>query len=79
MMNAPLSITMPAEASAAPKAYKLLIDGKQVDARDGRTIERKSAPATASPCRATRRRARRRSRPRFRPRTAPSRPVPGRA
>ncbi|TJW67152.1 MAG: aldehyde dehydrogenase family protein, partial [Mesorhizobium sp.] len=41
-MNAPLNITMPAEASQAPKAYKLLIDGKHVDARDGRTIERSS-------------------------------------
>lgn len=33
---------MPAEASVAPKAYKLLIDGKHVDARDGRVLERKS-------------------------------------
>ena len=41
-MNAPLNIAMPAEASAAPKAYRLLIDGKHVDARDGRTLERKS-------------------------------------
>ncbi|TIT32499.1 MAG: aldehyde dehydrogenase family protein, partial [Mesorhizobium sp.] len=41
-MNAPLKISMPAEASAAPKAYKLLIDGKHVDARDGRMLERKS-------------------------------------
>ena len=41
-MNAPLNIAMPAEASAAPKAYQLLIDGKHVDARDGRTLERKS-------------------------------------
>ena len=41
-MNAPLNIKMPAEASAAPKAYQLLIDGKFVDARDGRTMERRS-------------------------------------
>ncbi|TIW86430.1 MAG: aldehyde dehydrogenase family protein, partial [Mesorhizobium sp.] len=41
-MNAPLKIAMPAEASAAPKAYRLLIDGKHVDARDGRTIARNS-------------------------------------
>ncbi|TIU21546.1 MAG: aldehyde dehydrogenase family protein, partial [Mesorhizobium sp.] len=41
-MNAPLKISMPAEASQAPKNYKLLIDGKHVDARDGRTIERNS-------------------------------------
>jgi len=41
-MNAPLNISMPAEASQAPKAYKLLIDGKYVDARDGRAIERAS-------------------------------------
>src|SRR4051812_42183060 len=41
-MNAPLNISMPAEASKAPKAYKLLIDGKHVDARDGRTLERRS-------------------------------------
>ncbi|WP_036257897.1 aldehyde dehydrogenase family protein [Mesorhizobium sp. WSM3224] len=41
-MNAPLNISMPAEASQAPKAYKLLIDGKHVDARDGRAIERAS-------------------------------------
>ena len=41
-MNAPLNISMPAEASQAPKAYKLLIDGKHVDARDGRVIERAS-------------------------------------
>ena len=37
-MNAPLKISMPAEASQSPKAYKLLIDGKHVDARDGRTM-----------------------------------------
>ena len=42
MMNAPLNISMPTEASKAPKAYKLLIDGKHVDARDGRTLERNS-------------------------------------
>jgi acyl-CoA reductase-like NAD-dependent aldehyde dehydrogenase len=41
-MNAPLNISMPTEASKAPKAYKLLIDGKHVDARDGRTLERNS-------------------------------------
>jgi len=41
-MNAPLNIRMPAEASAAPKSYQLLIDGKFVDARDGRTMERRS-------------------------------------
>ncbi|TIN19127.1 MAG: aldehyde dehydrogenase family protein [Mesorhizobium sp.] len=41
-MNAPLNISMPVEASQAPKSYKLLIDGKHVDARDGRTIERNS-------------------------------------
>ncbi|RTL97127.1 MAG: aldehyde dehydrogenase family protein, partial [Hyphomicrobiales bacterium] len=41
-MIAPLNIAMPAEASQAPKAYKLLIDGKHVDARDGRSIERAS-------------------------------------
>ncbi len=41
-MNAPLNIAMPAEASAAPKSYRLLIDGKHVDARDGRTLERNS-------------------------------------
>ncbi len=41
-MNAPLDIKMPAEASSAPRAYKLLIDGKFVDARDGRTLERNS-------------------------------------
>ncbi|MEI9415352.1 aldehyde dehydrogenase family protein [Mesorhizobium sp. Cs1321R2N1] len=41
-MNAPLKISMPAEASAAPKTYRLLIDGKHVDARDGRMLERKS-------------------------------------
>jgi acyl-CoA reductase-like NAD-dependent aldehyde dehydrogenase len=33
---------MPPEASSAAKAYRLLIDGKQVDASDGRTIERRS-------------------------------------
>jgi acyl-CoA reductase-like NAD-dependent aldehyde dehydrogenase len=42
MMNAPLNIPMPAEASEAPKAYKLLIGGRHVDARDGRAIERAS-------------------------------------
>lgn len=42
MMNAPLNIAMPAEASQTPKAYKLLIDGKHVEARDGRSIERAS-------------------------------------
>src|SRR5262245_26539842 len=41
-MNAPAKIAMPTEASAAPKAYSLLIDGKQVSAADGRSIERKS-------------------------------------
>ncbi|AZO18928.1 aldehyde dehydrogenase family protein [Mesorhizobium sp. M2A.F.Ca.ET.043.05.1.1] len=41
-MNAPLNIAMPKEASQAPKAYKLLIDGKHVEARDGRSIERAS-------------------------------------
>jgi acyl-CoA reductase-like NAD-dependent aldehyde dehydrogenase len=41
-MNAPLSIKMPAEAERGPTAYKLLIDGKFVDAEDGRTIERVS-------------------------------------
>lgn len=41
-MNAPLNITMPAEASAAPKSYQLLIDGRHVDASDGRTLERRS-------------------------------------
>ncbi|RWQ88422.1 MAG: aldehyde dehydrogenase family protein [Mesorhizobium sp.] len=41
-MNLPLDIAMPAEASAAPKTYRLLIDGKFVDARDGRTLERES-------------------------------------
>ncbi|TIN22398.1 aldehyde dehydrogenase family protein, partial [Mesorhizobium sp.] len=41
-MNLPLTIAMPAEASAAPKTYRLLIDGRFVDARDGRTLERNS-------------------------------------
>ncbi|OQM77101.1 aldehyde dehydrogenase family protein [Manganibacter manganicus] len=41
-MNAPLQIDMPPEASSAPKAYKLLIGGRQVDAHDGRIIERVS-------------------------------------
>ena len=41
-MNAPLNISMPVEASADPKAYKLLIDGKHVDAADGRSLERRS-------------------------------------
>ncbi len=33
---------MPVEASAAPVSYKLLIDGKFVDAKEGRTLERRS-------------------------------------
>lgn len=41
-MNAPLNIRMPAEASAQPKAYKLLIDGEFVDAAEGRTLDRRS-------------------------------------
>ena len=41
-MNAPLNISMPVEASADPKAYNLLIDGKHVDAADGRSLERRS-------------------------------------
>ena len=41
-MNAPLDIKMPSEASSAPRAYKLIIDGKFVDASDGRTLERNS-------------------------------------
>jgi acyl-CoA reductase-like NAD-dependent aldehyde dehydrogenase len=41
-MNAPLNITMPVEASAAPKYYRLLIDGRHVDAADGRVLERRS-------------------------------------
>lgn len=41
-MNAPLSVTMPTEAANGPNAYELLIDGKPVEARDGRVIERKS-------------------------------------
>jgi acyl-CoA reductase-like NAD-dependent aldehyde dehydrogenase len=41
-MNAPLNIAMPSEASAAPKTYRLLIDGKQVEAVDGRMLERRS-------------------------------------
>ena len=41
-MNAPLNISMPSEASGAPKSYKLLIDGKHVEALDGRTLERRS-------------------------------------
>jgi acyl-CoA reductase-like NAD-dependent aldehyde dehydrogenase len=41
-MNAPVQLVMPPEASSAPKAYKLLIDGRKVGAGDGRTIERKS-------------------------------------
>ena len=41
-MNAPVKITMPPEAARQPKAYQLLIDGKAVDAADGRTIERRS-------------------------------------
>src|SRR6187455_1242674 len=41
-MNAPLFISMPIEAVNGPTAYKLLIDGKFVDAADARTIERVS-------------------------------------
>jgi acyl-CoA reductase-like NAD-dependent aldehyde dehydrogenase len=41
-MNAPLQIAMPPEASSAPKAYRLLIGGRHVDAREGRVIERVS-------------------------------------
>jgi acyl-CoA reductase-like NAD-dependent aldehyde dehydrogenase len=41
-MNAPLNISMPSEASASPKAYKLLIDGRHVEAADGRSLERRS-------------------------------------
>lgn len=41
-MNAPLNISMPSEASGAPKSYKLLIDGKHVEAVDGRSLERRS-------------------------------------
>lgn len=41
-MNAPLQIAMPTEASASPKTYRLLIGGRHVEARDGRTIERRS-------------------------------------
>jgi acyl-CoA reductase-like NAD-dependent aldehyde dehydrogenase len=41
-MNAPLQIAMPPEASSAPKAYKLLIGGRHVDALEGRVIERVS-------------------------------------
>jgi acyl-CoA reductase-like NAD-dependent aldehyde dehydrogenase len=41
-MNAPLNISMPSEASRAPKSYKLLINGKHVEAADGRTLERRS-------------------------------------
>ena len=41
-MNAPLSIEMPDEAQNGPTAYQLLIDGRFVDAVDGRTIERVS-------------------------------------
>jgi len=33
---------MPKEASTSPKTYKLLIGGRHVEARDGRTIERRS-------------------------------------
>jgi acyl-CoA reductase-like NAD-dependent aldehyde dehydrogenase len=33
---------MPSEASAAPKSYKLLIDGRQVEALGGRSLERRS-------------------------------------
>lgn len=41
-MNTHLQIAMPAEASAPPKAYKLLIGGRHVDAGDGRVLERRS-------------------------------------
>ena len=41
-MNAPPVINMPTEAKTGPTFYKLLIDGKLVDASDGRTIERTS-------------------------------------
>ena len=41
-MNAPLSIARPPEAASGPRGYQLLIDGKFVDARDGRTLERAS-------------------------------------
>lgn len=41
-VNAPLTITMPVEAAAPPRAYKLLIDGRFVDAQAGRTLERRS-------------------------------------
>jgi acyl-CoA reductase-like NAD-dependent aldehyde dehydrogenase len=41
-MNAPLSISMPTEAASGPKSYKLLIDGKHVDAIGGRSLERRS-------------------------------------
>lgn len=41
-MNVPLKIELPAEASEPPKTYRLLIDGKFVDAREGRAIERRS-------------------------------------
>lgn len=41
-MNAALIIKMPVEASSLPRAYQLLIDGKFVDAREGRMLERRS-------------------------------------
>jgi acyl-CoA reductase-like NAD-dependent aldehyde dehydrogenase len=41
-MNAPLQIAMPKEASVPPKAYRLLIGGKHVEASDGRVLERRS-------------------------------------
>lgn len=41
-MNAPLTIAMPAEASTQPKSYRLLIDGRQVEAVEGKTMERRS-------------------------------------
>ncbi len=41
-MNAPLNISMPSEASGAPKSYRLLIDGKQVEGVEGRSLERRS-------------------------------------
>lgn len=41
-MTAAMKITMPKEASAPPAAYRLLIDGRWIDARDGRAMERRS-------------------------------------
>jgi acyl-CoA reductase-like NAD-dependent aldehyde dehydrogenase len=41
-MNAPLTIKMPVEASRPPQDYKLLINGRFVDAQDGNTLERRS-------------------------------------